>query len=174
MEIVLVKTALGDLIIREATQSDAQPTMEIYNQEIQNSFSTLDLTPRTLKEQRRWLKKHAGAYLILVAELNKKVIGFASLSKYRNRPAYATTVEDSIYIKEEYRCQGIGKVLLSQLLNQATSLGFHAVIARIVSFNQTSANLHKSLGFELVGKEKEVGRKFGRWLDIELYEKLLS
>ena len=100
--------------------------------------------------------------------------GFASLSPYRDRPAYRTTVEDSVYVDRRHQGRGIGRRLLGELLDRATESGFHAVMARIVGGHEASIALHRSLGFEVVGTEREVGRKFNRWLDVVLMQRLLQ
>jgi L-amino acid N-acyltransferase YncA len=102
------------------------------------------------------------------------VVGFASLSPYRTRPAYSTTVEDSVYVRADQRGTGVGRFLLDELLEVATRHGFHSIIARIVGGNEPSIALHRSAGFELVGTEREVGRKFRRWLDVVVMQLLLT
>ena len=118
--------------------------------------------------------RSAGAsYPVVVAELDGRVIGFASLSPYRPRAAYATSAEDSIYVAADHRGEGVGKALLGELLTLARLGGFHAVMARIVGDHETSIALHRSFGFELVGIEREIGRKFSRWLDVALMQLLI-
>ena len=90
----------------------------------------------------------------------------ASLSPFRDRPAYATTVEDSVYVDGGHRRRGIGRAVLDELVRLAGAHGFHTVIARITRENEASMALHRACGFELVGVEREVGRKHGRWLDV--------
>ena len=100
-------------------------------------------------------------------------MGFGSLSVFRSRPAYATTVEDSVYLLDGHQGRGIGTQLLAELLRLAAAHGFHAVIARIAGENEASIRLHAACGFELVGTEREVGRKFGRWLDVVEMQRML-
>lgn len=159
--------------VRPATVDDAEPIRAIYNREVTGSTVTLDLVPRTLGAQRRWLAAHAGAYPAIVAVEGPEVVGFGALSSYRDRPGYATTVEDSLYVREDVRGRGIGKALLGELLRLAAAHGFHAVVARITGDHQASIRLHRSCGYEVVGVEREVGRKFGRWLDVVLMQRLL-
>jgi phosphinothricin acetyltransferase len=102
------------------------------------------------------------------------VRGFGSLSPYRPRPAYRTTVEDSVYVDDAARGQGVGRGLLLELVRLAGVHGFHAVIARIVGGHEASIGLHKACGFEVIGVEREVGRKFGRWLDVVLMQRLVG
>jgi L-amino acid N-acyltransferase YncA len=159
--------------IRMARLSDAEGIRAIYNVEVTTSTSTFDLTPRTLAEQEAWLREHAGAYPAIVAVENGEVIGFGALSPFRDRPAYATTVEDSVYVRADWQGRGVGKALLTELLRLAAAHGFHAVIARIGGHNDASIALHRSCGFEIVGVEREVGRKFGRWLDVVEMQRLV-
>jgi phosphinothricin acetyltransferase len=159
--------------VRLATIDDVEATRTIYNLEVTESTVTFDLVPRSADEQRSWLTARSGAHAVLVAEDGSEVVGFASLSPFRDRPAYSTTVEDSVYVRRDQRGNGVGKLLLAELVELATSHGFHAMIARIVGGHEASIALHRSLGFEIVGTEREVGRKFGRWLDVVEMQRLL-
>ena len=162
--------------VRLATAGDAEAIRAIYNREVVGAPVTFDLVPRTLDEQLAWLDAHAGAHPAVVAESGDGsgvVLGFGSLSPYRSRPAYSTTVEDSVYVHHEHRGQGVGRVVLEELVRLGTVHGFHAMMARIVGGHEASISLHRSCGFELVGVEREVGRKFGRWLDVALMQRLL-
>lgn len=159
--------------IRLATIADAEAIRSIYNPEVLESTVTFDLVPRSLEEQRSWLTARSGAHAVLVADEADEVIGFASLSPYRDRPAYSTTVEDSVYVRRDRQGQGVGRALLGELVAVATAHGFHAVMARIVGGHGASIALHSGLGFEIVGTEREVGRKLGRWLDVVLMERLV-
>jgi phosphinothricin acetyltransferase len=162
------------LSVRVASVDDAEAIRSIYNPEVLESTVTFDLVPRTLDQQRAWLDARSGAHAVLVAEDEAgEVVGFASLSPYKDRPAYSTTVEDSVYVRRDQQGHGIGGVLLRELLSLATSHGFHAVMARIVGGHEASIRLHLGHGFDVVGTEREVGRKFGRWLDVVIMQKLL-
>jgi phosphinothricin acetyltransferase len=101
-------------------------------------------------------------------------VGYGALSPWRSKPAYATSVEDSIYVHPVHQGRGIGRALLAELTRVATVHGFHAVFARIVGGHEASIRVHQALGFEVVGTEREVGRKFGRWLDVVVMERLLG
>ncbi len=159
--------------VRAATIDDAEAIRTIYNREVTGSTVTFDLVPRSLAEQQEWLRDHAGAHPAIVAEVDGDVAGFGSLTSYRSRPAYSTTVEDSVYVHHEHRGTGVGRVLLEDLVRLAGVHGFHAVMARIVGGHEASISLHESCGFTLVGVEREVGRKFGKWLDVALMQKLV-
>jgi len=159
---------------RLAEPRDAEATRAIYNIEVVESTVTFDLVPRSLAEQRAWIAEHSGGHPAIVAvDDDDEVLGFASLSPFRPRPAYSPTVEDSVYVRREKRGQGIGELLLRDLLALATDNGFHSVMARIVGGHDTSIALHERCGFEQVGCEREVGRKFGKWLDVVLMQKML-
>ena len=160
--------------LRLATLDDAEAVRQIYNLEVTTSTATFDLVPRTLEEQRAWMAARSGAHAVLVATAGEAVVGFGSLSPWRDRPAYATTVEDSVYVHRDHHGQGVGKAILTALLETATAHGFHACMARIVGGHEASIALHAACGFEVVGTEREVGRKFGRWLDVVLMERLLT
>jgi phosphinothricin acetyltransferase len=162
------------MIVRLAQATDAEAIRAIYNLEVLESTVTFDLVPRSHDDQRAWLAAHGGAHPAIVAvDEGGEVAGFGSLSPYKDRPAYSTTVEDSVYVDRDHRGQGVGKLILGELLTLATTHGFHAVIARIVGDHDASMALHESCGFTLVGVEKEVGRKFGRWLDVVELQRLL-
>lgn len=161
------------MIARLATIEDADATRAIYNLEVTESTVTFDLVPRTLDEQRVWLTARSGAHAVLVAEHEGEVVGFASVSPYRDRPAYSTSVEDSVYVRRDQQGKGVGRLLLGELITVATSHGFHAMFARIVAGHEASIALHRAHGFEVVGTEREVGRKFGRWLDVLMMQRLL-
>ncbi|MGI9578980.1 MAG: GNAT family N-acetyltransferase [Microthrixaceae bacterium] len=161
--------------IRDATVGDAEAILEIYNHQVLTSTATFDLVPRTIREQQDWLTQRSGAHAVIVAELGDgSVGGFGALSPYRERAGYATTVEDSVYVAESHLREGIGRLLLEALVDRARSHGFHALMAKIVGGHNASIELHRRCGFEIIGTESEVGRKFGRWLDVVLMEQLLA
>ena len=161
--------------VRLARLDDAEAIRTIYNREVTGSTVTFDLVPRTLETQRAWIEAHSGAHpaVVVVDDDGASVIGFGSLSPYRDRPAYSTTVEDSVYVHHDHRGRKVGKLVLEELVRVATAHGFHSMMARIVGGHEASIRLHESCGFRLVGVEQEVGRKFGRWLDVALMQRLL-
>ena len=160
--------------VRPATEADAEAIRAIYNPEVLESTVTFDLVPRTIDDQLGWLRARSGAHVVLVAvDASDQLVGYGSLSSYKERAAYSTTVEDSVYVRRDQQGQGVGRLLLSELVAVATAHGFHAVMARIVGGHDASIRLHAGLGFEIVGTEREVGRKFGRWLDVVVMQRLL-
>jgi phosphinothricin acetyltransferase len=165
---------VADVRIRLAEVSDAAVLRAIYNLEVTTATSTFDLVPRSLAEQVAWLQARSGAFSAIVAvDGDGEVVGFASLSPYKERAAYRTTVEDSVYVARTRGGEGIGTLLLSHLVDVARASGFHSVIARIEAGGEASRALHSRCGFQLVGIEREVGRKFSRWLDVAVMQLVL-
>jgi L-amino acid N-acyltransferase YncA len=162
------------MTVRLAEVGDAEAIRTIYNTEVRTATSTFDLVPRSLVDQEQWLAARSGAFSALVAaDDDGRVLGFGSLSPYKERAAYRTTVEDSVYVDPARQGGGIGTALLTRLVEIARSSGFHTVIARIEASGAASRALHARCGFELVGIEREVGRKFNRWLDVAVMQLLL-
>jgi phosphinothricin acetyltransferase len=160
-------------VIRAAQRSDAEGIRTVYNHYVTQSTALFDMVPRTLDEQVQWLDEHSGGHPAVVAVVDGAVVGFGSLTAFRSRPAYATTVEDSVYVLEGHQGLGLGRRILDELLRLASAHGFHSVIARITGGNDASIALHAACGFEVVGTEREVGRKFGRWLDVVEMQRML-
>jgi phosphinothricin acetyltransferase len=161
------------LEIRLVERADAEATRTIYNREILESTVTFDLVPRSHDAQVAWIDAHSGSHPAVVAVDDGAVVGFGSLSPYRPRPAYTPTVEDSVYVHRDRRGNGVGAALLDHLVGLAGNHGFHSVIARIVGGHDASIRLHRRCGFEVIGTEREIGRKFGKWLDVVLMQRML-
>jgi len=164
---------VADLDVRLAAAGDAEAIRTIYNLEVLTATSTFDLVPRSLADQEAWLADRSGAFSAVVAVDRTDVVGFASLSPYKERAAYRTTVEDSVYVARDRNGQGIGRLLMDHIIDVARTSGFHAVMARIEAGGAASRALHAACGFELVGIERQVGRKFNRWLDVAVMQLLL-
>jgi phosphinothricin acetyltransferase len=161
--------------------ADAPALMAIYNPEVLEDAITSDIVPRTLDEQEQWIATHQSAHPCLVAvneedeigdvgARGERILGYALLSPFRPRAAYASTCENSVYVHRGARGRGVGELLLRDLITVAHESGYHSLIARIVSENVGSIRLHEKVGYELVGREREVGRKHGRWLDVVEYQ----
>ena len=174
----LASGVVGDLTdelsVRLVERRDAEAIRVIYNVEVLESTVTFDMVPRTIDEQVSWIDEHSGGHPAIVAVDSAGVVaGFGSLSPWRDRPAYAGSVEDSVYVHRDHRGQGVGRLLLEELVRLGRDHGFHTVIARIVGGHETSIALHEKCGFEQVGVEREVGRKFKQWLDVVLMQRIL-
>jgi L-amino acid N-acyltransferase len=180
-----ILTTISAVRTRFVEPEDAQALMAIYNLEIVETTTTFDVIPRELDEQLEWIEDHRGTYPAIVAVDDDAtdglrgargdiIAGFAALGQFRVRAAYATTVENSIYVERSARGRGVGRLLLTDLIEIAQHAGFHSIIARIVGENDASIALHQACGFEIVGTEREVGRKHGKWLDVVELQRLLD
>lgn len=158
--------------IRKAILEDLEGITEIYNDVILTSIATFDTEIKTVEEQKIWFYEHGSKNPIVVAELDKEIIGFASLSKYSTRCAYSDTAELSLYVKKDYQGKEIGKKLMKKIITEGKKGGLHAIISRITEGNKISIKLHEDVGFEHIGVYKEVGFKFGKRLDVYLMEKV--
>jgi L-amino acid N-acyltransferase YncA len=165
--------ANGEISVRAARQSDLESLLEIYNDAVLTSPATFDLVPQTLARRKKWLSEHGRLHPLIVAESGGLVVGYASLSQFRDKPGYSMSAEDSVYVRRDFRGQGVGTLLLKKILARATHLGYHTIIAGIVPPNESSVRLHKRLGFEFVGNFREVGFKFSRWQDVAFYQLFL-
>ncbi len=164
----------GCVVVRLAIIDDAEALRRIYNHEVQNTTHTFDLVPRSLAEQQDWLKQRSGAHGVLVAEKDGQVVGFSALSEYRPRAAYRTSVESSVYVEAALQGRGVGRRLMQELVALAQARGFHTMLAHIVGGHEASIQLHAAVGFEVVGTERQVGRKFGEWLDVVIMQRMLT
>lgn len=153
-------------VLRDAVAADAAAMLRIYNREVLETTATLDAEPRSLEDQVKWLADRSGGHAAVVAVIDGELAGFASLSAFKARAAYRPTVENSVYVDPLFQRRGVGRILMGEIIERARMYGFHSVIARIAEGNPGSIALHESLGYQLVGVEREVGRKFGRWLDV--------
>lgn len=162
------------LEIRRAELKDLGAITEIYNDAIVKTVATFDTEPKTIEEQKIWFVSHGCKYCILVAEQDLLVLGWASLSQWSDRCAYSGTAELSLYVRGECRGRGIGRKLLEAIIQSGQEAGFHTILARIAEGNDVSIHLHESLGFEHIGVMREVGQKFGKFLDVHLMQKILA
>ena len=162
------------ITIRRARREDVPQIMDIYNYAILNTTSTFDTEPKTLENRLKWFAEYNEQYPLLVAVIDTEVVGWGSIRSFGTRNAYRYTVENAIYIKYDYQGKGIGSKLLSELITIAQERKYHAILALVVGGNDASERLHRKFGFEQVGVMREVGRKFDRWLDIIIFEKILN
>jgi phosphinothricin acetyltransferase len=160
------------LTLTRATIDHLEGITEIYNEAVLTTTATFDLEPVGLDEQRIWFAEHGKKYPIFVAIEDDKVLGWISLSKWSGRCAYADTAEISVYIKDGFRGKGIGRKLMEKVLAEGKETGIHTVIARIADESTASIRLHESAGFTHIGTMKEVGKKFGKLLDVHMMQKI--
>lgn len=159
--------------IRPATESDLVAINDIYNHYVLHSTCTYQEEPEPLEGRREWFRRHGEKHPVLIAEAGGQVTGWGSLSAYHQRSAYRQTVENSVYVHHQHQRCGIGSLLLDELISRAGNLGHHAIIAGIDAEQTASVALHAKFGFERVGCLKQIGFKFGRWLDVIYMERIL-
>lgn len=167
---------MPDFDIRPAAADDLPTITAIYAHAVRTGTATFELDPPDLAEMTsRFLKLKHGGFPYLVAAQNSAVLGYAYAGPYRPRPAYRFTVENSVYFAPEAQRRGMGIVLLNELIAQSTQSGFRQMIAVIGdSANAGSIAVHTRAGFELIGIHRNVGFKFGRWLDTVMMQRALG
>ncbi|HUB60386.1 MAG TPA: GNAT family N-acetyltransferase [Puia sp.] len=160
--------------IRPARETDLPDILDIYNHVILNTTAVYTYEPHTLAMRKAWYDdKVRDGYPVFVAEDAGRVIGLSTYGPFRAWPAYKYTVENSVYVAADQRGKGIARLLMTPLIEAARARGYHAIIASVDAANEASLRLHRSFGFEEVAHFREVGYKFGRWLDLKFLELLL-
>jgi L-amino acid N-acyltransferase len=161
--------------LRAAREADLPAILAITNDAILHTTAIWSLVPTTLEARRGWLHERARqGYPVFVVTADADVLGFASYGDFRPWEGYRHTVEHSLYVDRRWRGRGVGKALLVRLIEHARTAGKHAMVAGIASENEVSLRLHLAFGFREVGCLREVGRKFERWLDLVLLERILA
>lgn len=166
---------MSELIIRSIAKDDVFACLSIYNYEVEHGVATLDLEARTLEEWNEWYNAHSDEHHpIIVGNINDVVVGYASLSPYRLKDAFKSTVELSIYIHKDYRGQGVATQLMERILEMAKAdTMIHNVVSVITAGNEESTKLHNRFGFTYCGLTPEVGFKHGKYQDTETYALLV-
>ena len=159
--------------LRLATAEDLVAINDIYNHYVLYSTCTYQETPEPLESRKRWFANHGVGHPITVTEMEGRIVGWGSLSAYHARSAYRFTVENSVYIHHEFHRRGSGSIILADLIERAQKIGHRAIIAGIDADQAASVALHAKFNFQTVGRLKQVGFKFGRWLDVIYMELLL-
>jgi phosphinothricin acetyltransferase len=162
------------LRIRDASIDDLPGITAIYNEAIMETVATFDTKPKSNDEQNAWFMDHGKNNPIIVADDSGDIVGWAALSKWSDRCAYSDAAEISLYVRKEDQGKGIGKKLMKAILDKGEKAGLHTVLARIAEGNEISIHLHEAMGFQHIGVMKEVGKKFGRLIDVYLMQKLYS
>lgn len=162
---------MSELVIQLITKNDISACLAIYNYEVEHGVATLDLESRTLEEWREWHNAHSDEHHpIIVGTIDDVVVGYASLSPYRLKDAFKSTVELSIYIHQDYRGQGVATRLMERILEMAKAdTMIHNVVSVITAGNEGSTKLHNRFGFTYCGLTPEVGFKHGKYQDTETY-----
>lgn len=161
--------------IRDAVVSDLSDILAIHNTAIAESTAIWDTDLVDLDNRVAWFEQRAAdGHPILVAEIDGRVAGYASYGQWRPKSGYRATVENSVYVADEFHRRGVATALMTALLERARQAGLHVMVAGIESANHTSIALHERFGFTVVGQMPEVGRKFDRWLDLTLMQLTLD
>lgn len=157
--------------IRKAELSDLEALLDIYNYEVLNGVATLDIKPKTYEERKVWFYEHnIKNHPLLVYEDDGKAVAYVSLSKYREKEAYNSTVELSVYVHHEFSGRGIATALLTEILDiAAADESIHTIVSVITGSNMVSKKLHEKFGFKFSGTIKEAAFKFGKYIDIDNY-----
>jgi phosphinothricin acetyltransferase len=152
--------------IRRATLDDAHAICDIYNHYVLTSTCTYQYEPETLEQRQAWLAQRSEKHPALVATIDQLVVGWASLSPWKDREGYRFAVEFSVYIHHDYHRRGLGRALIAELIHLAREAGYHTMLGGACSSQTGSLALQEAMGFQRVAHLKEVGYKFDRWLDV--------
>jgi len=160
--------------LRLATAADLVAINEIYNHYVLHSTCTYQDEPTTPGEREEWFASHGPDLPVTVAVKDGQIVGWASLSRFHRRSAYRNTIENSVYVRPELHGQGIGSMLLADSIERARKCGHHTILALIDMDQKASIQLHVKFGFKQVAHLREVGFKFGRWLDVVYLQLMLG
>lgn len=162
-------------LIRRATEADLDAITAIYNDAVLHTTASWDEEPVTRENRRAWLVGHnTGPYVTLVAEIDGEVVGFAAYGRFRDKVGYDLTVEHSVYLSPAARGRGLGTALLRELVDAAAERGMHVMVGGLSADNEVSLRLHRGLGFVETARMPQVGKKFGRWLDLVFCQLVLD
>ena len=163
------------MTIRDANESDLPQLLDIYNDIILNTTAVYQYKVHTLQMRKEWFAaKQQQGFPIFVAEDNDRIVGFSTIGTFRQWQAYKYSVENSLYVASDQRGKGIGKLLMQPLIDFATQMDMHTIIAGIDATNEVSLRLHKNFGFKEVAHFKQVGYKFNTWLDLKFLQLILE
>ena len=169
------ETRASRLRVRPATLEDAGAICRIYNQGIEDRVATLETELRTPEERRQWLAAHSPHHPVIVAETTDgTILGWGSLNVFNPREAYRFVADFSMYVERGARGQGVGRAMLTRLIELGREHGYHKLVLSAFPTNASGMALYTSLGFRTVGIYTEQGRLDGRWVDTILMEKLLE
>ncbi|MGE7368740.1 N-acetyltransferase family protein [Neorhizobium sp. NPDC001467] len=158
-------------ILRDATEADLPAIMTIYNDAVVNTTAIWNDNTVDLDNRRDWFgARLKRGFPVIVAQIENTVLGYASYGDWRAFEGFRHTVEHSVYVDGEARGRGVGRLLMEELIRRAETGGIHVMVGCIEAQNIASLGLHEKLGFRTVGTFREVGRKFGRWLDLTCLE----
>ena len=162
------------VLVRDATLEDAQGILDIYEPNVLNTPITFDYEVPSVEFFRQKISELSNSHAFLVTEEANDILGFAYASTFREKAAYKQSAETTIYIRSDAQRSCLASKLYRALLDRLSELGFHIAVAGITVPNDASIVLHKKLGFERIGRMKEIGRKFDQWHDVEFWQLKLT
>jgi phosphinothricin acetyltransferase len=164
---------MSEIVIRRAQPGDLPALLAIYNHYIATTPITFDIAPRTLAQRREWFDQfsNAGRYQCFAAISGDEPVGWSCSARLKEKEAYATSIETSVYCAPGQTGKGLGRRLYATLFEALAGEDIHRAHAGITLPNDASVALHKAAGFRLIGTQSEVGRKFGKFWDVALYER---
>ncbi|MBN9522747.1 N-acetyltransferase [bacterium] len=163
-----------DFVIRPATEADLPAVCDIYNHYVEHSTCTFQVEPDTETERLAWFRDRSPVHPVTVAEAGGEVIAWAALSPWKSRCAYARSAEASVYVRPDAHRRGLGRALLADLIARGRAVGLHTILGATCTEHAASLALQDAMGFERVGVTREVGFKFGRWLDVAYTQLMLE
>lgn len=162
---------IRNAVVQDATVDDLPAIFEIYNEQVLHGTATFDTEPKELPRDTVWLtSRDLQRHPVIVVKVGGRVVGWGSLSLWSPRCAYARAAEESVYIHKDFRGRGLGRLVLSHLIERGRAAGLGVLLARIAEGNPGSIALHEQLGFRRIGTMRRVGEKFGRILDVEMMD----
>lgn len=165
----------SSVTVRPARRDDVPAILDIYNHAVEHTTASYDLAPVSLASRLAWYDHKVDAgWPVLVAEHAGQVIGWATFGPFRDKPGYAHTVEHSVYVRDGHRGAGTGLALMTALIDDACARRHHVMIGGVDADNTGSLAFHERLGFTRVAHFRQVGRKFGRWLDLVFLQRPLT
>ncbi len=164
---------MSNLQVRLATVSDLNAINDIYNYYVAHSVTTYQEEPESIGSRQAWFAAHGNLHPVTVATMDSQIVGWGSLSSFHPRSAYRHSVENSVYVHPKHLRRGLGTMLLADLIQRAIEAGHRTIIAGIDAEQKGSIAIHRKIGFIEVGHLKQVGHKFGRWLDVIYMQKML-
>jgi phosphinothricin acetyltransferase len=161
------------IVLRDAVEIDLPQIGAIWNHEIVCTEATTDTEPRDETALVAWLARD-NRYPAVVAARGAEVLAFGAIAPWRSKPAFARTVEDSVYVRRGHRGAGLGRLVLQELVRRASEHGHRSILARVTANNVVSLRLHEAFGFRSIGVERETAFKLGKWLDVVTLQRLLD
>lgn len=162
-----------DVGIREASPADYADIAAIYNAYIEQGKSSMDESCKVAKDIAGWVKKFNDREQLFVAVYEGGVIGWGIIKRYSDREGYRFACETAIYLQPNYRGKGIGTKFKQFIIQRCQSLDYHHLVAKIFASNQTSIEYNRKLGYEIVGRQKEIGYKNSEWMDIIIMQLII-